>query len=353
MLGQQLMKPKRKAVVRNTAHWIIFLLVLLACMPYSWLTPSPTPTPTPSIPPRVLGNKDNFPWQERWRLVRHYDSYYQNVRNLITIKEGVIFTDIPSLKFIKANNGDLHWSVELEGWIHSIAADKNQVYVAGQIGPLVEAYNLQTGEFIWQSDTLPGHALYYLRPQEKGLYAYETKNLIYVFDTGTGQTIRKFRVPTRFALLEFENKDVLQSDDEQLILVRDGNVVWKADLGGSPQKFPATYGDMFIVRFQEQHIPTFRGLAGVELSTGNILWRRSGEFYSNFVIADDLLYVISKEAKILILDPQTGKTVGSAQLLPDNVDTLRPIATVAANENMLYVYFGDSQELIAFEKISE
>ncbi len=312
----------------------------------------PVPTPTPSSPSRIVENTVNFPWQERWRLVRHSDSFYQNVRNLVAIKEGIVFTDLSNLKFVNAYDGDAHWAVELDGWIDSIAVDENRVYVAGQIGPFVEAYDLQTGEFIWQSVRLPGKALYYLRPQDRGLYAYETENLVYVFDKGTGQPFYKFRVPTRYALLEMENKDILQSDGEQLMLVRKGENVWQTKLSGPPQKFPQIHNNMLIIRFENDRT-VFDGVAGLNLETGKVIWQRAGEFLSNFVITNDLLYVISKEAKILILDPQTGKTVGSTQILPDNINTFRPIAAVTATENMLYVYFEDSQELIAFESTRE
>ena len=94
----------------------------------------------------------------------------------------------------------------------------------------------------------------------------------------------------------------------------------------------------------------FDGLAGLDLTTGDLIWDRPGEFYSNFVVVDDLLYVISKEAKILILYPKSGQTVGSAELLPNNVDTIHPISAISVNDNMLYVYFPDSKEMISFKK---
>jgi hypothetical protein len=167
------MKNNGGILVKRLPYWIVFLLFLLACAPYSWLTPSPRPTLTPSSPSRILGKTDNFPWRERWRIRMYLGGYYQNVRTLVPVEKGVISIhnptgQLPQLEFVKSSDGGVQWIVELKGWIDSIAVDENQVYVAGQIGPFVEAYNLQTGKFVWQSNVLPGHALYYLRSQEKG-----------------------------------------------------------------------------------------------------------------------------------------------------------------------------------------
>ncbi len=343
--------------MKRLLYGIISLLFLLACTPSLWLTPTPRPTPTPSISSRILGLTNNFPWQERWRLVRNHDNRSQNVRNLITTKEGGIFTDTPWLKSVDATNGDLWWIVELEGWIDSITSDESLVYVVGNPIQGIAAYSLQTGELVWKSNiTLPGHTGYYLRLQGKKLYIYESMDIIYVLDTKTGNLIEKFRISSigqePFSLLQLENGDIIQSDGKQLMLVQDEKIVWQTNLSGRPQKFPRIYDNMLIVRVENDRT-VFDGIAGLDLETGKFIWQRVGEFFSNFVIADNLLYVISKEANILVIDPQTGKTVGSAQLLPDSVDTFYPVSALAANENMLYVYFYDSQELIAFERIDE
>ncbi len=111
------------------------------------------------------------------------------------------------------------------------------------------------------------------------------------------------------------------------------------------------HNGILIVKFNDYNV-AFYDLAGINLKTGEILWRRPNEFYSNFVIANDLLYVISKESKIVILAPQTGETVGFAELLPREVDTTYWISAIAVNESMLYIHFFDSGELIAFERIN-
>ncbi len=56
---------------------------------------------------------------------------------------------------------------------------------------------------------------------------------------------------------------------------------------------------------------------------------------------------------MLVINPENGQTVGQAEFSPDTVDIAHPISAIAADREMLYVYFGDSQELIAFEKTND
>ena len=109
---------------------------------------------------------------------------------------------------------------------------------------------------------------------------------------------------------------------------------------------------MLILRFDNDRA-VFGGLAGLDLMTGELMWQRVDEFYSNFVIEGNLIYVVSKEAKILILNSKSGETIGFAELLPNEVSEIHPVSAIAVNDNMLYVYFIDNNELIAFEKVND
>jgi outer membrane protein assembly factor BamB len=334
-------------------YWAFLLIFVWGC---SSISSSFTgyPTPTPSFPARTVKAMHDFPWQESWHLPMLLLSFEQNMRNLIAVKNGVVHMDGNWLKFVDADQGNQKWAVKLEGRIDSMVTDGRIVYVVGKAGQIVEGYNLQTGELAWKANTtLPGHTGYYLQLQDNNLYAYEAIDLVYVFDTESGELVNKLRVPgigqKPFTLLQLENKDWLQSDGKQIILTRNEEVIWRTNLAGPPQKFPQIYDDMLIVRFENDRT-VFGGLVGLDLTTGKLVWEHPGEFYSNFVIADNLLYVISKEAEILLLDPKTGQTVGVAELLPSSVDTFHPISAISVNESMLYVYFTDSQELIAFKR---
>jgi outer membrane protein assembly factor BamB len=341
---------------------LCFLIIILSCLLSSCLGPIRTsyPTSTPSSPPREIDQIQNFPWRERWRvkvgLLQH--NYHKNAGNLTATEAGVVIVDDTwTLRFIKADTGNLRWVVELSGPVDTLVSDEDKVYAAGDAGQIVEAYQLQTGELAWKADiTLPDHSGYYLNLQERGLYAYQLgqEEAIYIFDRQSGKNLDKIRIldmgQRSTNLLLLGDQEWLQANDEAIVFVRADQVVWQTNLGGVPQKFPWLHDNLSIVYFKNDRT-VFDGLAGLDRSTGSLIWDRPGEFFSNFIIVDDLLYVISKEADVLVINPENGQTVGQAEFSPDTIDIAHPISAVAADRDMLYVYFGDSQELIAFEKV--
>ncbi len=341
--------------------WLVVLLLAYQC------TPTPRPTEIPSVPPRTLSDRHDFPWQEQWRSRMNLYIPFQNNRNLIAAVEGGIFAHNPTskgsddwLKFANAEDGILRWEIEIQGDICSMVADENRVYTVGirNSKHVVTAYDLKTGEIIWTSEaTLPGHQTYLIQFQADRLYVYSFRNEIYIFDPETGDLLDNYNAALNKdseVMLQLDNGDVLQYDKKRLMLTRDKEIIWQTDHRAFVlNRLPIVYNDLVIIRFEEVNA-TFRGLMGIDLNTGETIWRRSDEFSSNFVIIDDLLYVISKDARILVLDPDTGRTSGFAQFLPNSVINQKHRDTgIAVNNNMMYAYFEDSQELIAFERMNK
>lgn len=334
---------------------LLFLLGLIFVSPGLIGGGSPTSTPLPTVPPRALANSENFPWNEIWRKPVYLRRSFQNIRNLIAADEGVLFMDYTNgdwLAFAEAENGDMRWRVDLNGTVDSMVSDGNQVYVFGNAGQTKDAYNLLNGNLVWKANVwLPDHRGYSANLQENILYVYDTRNHLYSISSESGSLIKDMSPPNFGGefLSNIEGDDWLVSKDKQIILANGEEIMWQTELNGAPQKFPYIYKNMVIVRFENDR-SVFDGIAGISLSNGELLWQRPDEFYSNFVISEDLLYVISKDVSILVLDPENGKTVGYAELQPNNIWNIHPVSAIAVNENMLYVYFTDSGELIAFEK---
>lgn len=333
---------------------IVISTTLLSCsLQRESLTPPPTLTPT--VSPRSIGNTHNFDWEECWRSTEYIYQSYQNTRNLIALEEGIVLPGIEArqLRYIE-HTGDLRWSVELDRRITSIAADEELVYTL--TGFWVSAYDVQTGELVWVSDfRLPYHKGYYSRLQNNRLYIYEYANPVYVFDKSTGQLVNTLQVPRisqeSFLLLILDQDEWLLRDKSNKIkLIENQTIRWETNLSGLAHQFPEIYEEILIVSVDDYR-SVFDRLAAINLRTGELIWQRNNdEFYSNFIVENGLIYVISKEARILVLDPMTGQTVGYAELMPPRVDANQGTSAVAAYNNKLYVYFLDSRELIAFGK---
>ena len=68
---------------------------------------------------------------------------------------------------------------------------------------------------------------------------------------------------------------------------------------------------------------------------------------SNFVVANDSLYGIDLDARLVQRDIETGEELGYIQFTPERVDTSTNRYRVAVDGEMVFVFFSDSQELIA------
>jgi outer membrane protein assembly factor BamB len=331
------------------------LLIIVFYIGYSFSEDTPLPTPTPLTPSRTVEDAHNLEWHKCWRSTENLYSAFDNIRNLIAVKDGVILPGEPKgeqLRYI-STTGNLQWSVDLKTTTMYIAADENLVYVTGLPRRTIKAYNIQTGKLAWEfPHVLPDHRGYRPRLQENDLYVYDTINSVYVVDKNTGKLTRKVQFPKvgqqSFPLLMLNEDRWLLRNETKIMLLENQAVAWETTLFGIPQIFPEIYKDILIVRTNNPKFTLFGGLAAVELKTGKLIWQRNSEFYSNFIIHDDMIYVISKEAAILILDPTTGQTIGYAKLVPSYIDITYPIGAIAAYDDMLYVYFYDSRELTAF-----
>lgn len=334
------------------------LIIALSGLLSSCIEAPPTPTPKPFHPHREVRHTENFSWQERWRMDMYsYLGDLSNTRSLTATSDGIAIMNGSTLTFIEASTGNLRWAVHC-GSVDMLGNDEEKIYAVGDAGQKVEAYDLQTGQLVWKAQVnLPDHNGYDLQLQKEGLYVYQSSQAktIHVFDKQTGvyvNTIPFWDIGGEYKakLLQLNKEEWLQAKDKEVVFMRSGNIIWQTNVDGISRKFPWLYDNLFIVHIEDN---IAFGLAALDQATGQLIWRRSGEFLSNFVIVDGLIYILSKKSDILVIDPKTGQTVGRAEIWPNTIDETHPFSGIAANEAMLYAYFYDSRELIAFERISQ
>ncbi len=97
-------------------------------------------------------------------------------------------------------------------------------------------------------------------------------------------------------------------------------------------------------------------LLGIDVTTGNIIWRSTGlSFVTGSAKQDNLIYAIRVDAAIVALYPETGVEAGRIEISPNR--TIEDDGgyvlhyAIAASDDYLAAYYGNSQELIVFEKV--
>jgi outer membrane protein assembly factor BamB len=110
---------------------------------------------------------------------------------------------------------------------------------------------------------------------------------------------------------------------------------------GSSWRVPVLVEGVLLVGFWDQVI-------AIDSRTGQVIWRNQDTpFASNFAVFNDYLYALDYNARLVKLDIKTGQEKGYVQFTPARTNASEKKYSVAADGQMLFISFSDSQELIA------
>jgi outer membrane protein assembly factor BamB len=92
-------------------------------------------------------------------------------------------------------------------------------------------------------------------------------------------------------------------------------------------------------------------LAAVNATSGHVLWQTPRDIASNFVVQGNAVYSIDINGILTARDAVDGHEVGQIKFSGMLLDVDHATQFwVAASDSLLFVYFGDSQELIALAR---
>ncbi len=90
------------------------------------------------------------------------------------------------------------------------------------------------------------------------------------------------------------------------------------------------------------------------LQTSDLLWETSENVISNVAIDHTRAYYLTSAAELMALDLQTGAVLGKVEFTSENLEPQDERGFyVAANDNNVFVYFGDSRRLFAFRYLPD
>jgi outer membrane protein assembly factor BamB len=222
----------------------------------------------------------------------------------------------------------------------------------------VRAYDLETGRILWEGAKQP-------KSKRGGLYVYsDGKQLevydpndghIYLLDAETGQTVEEIRLSLPF----FKENGILFSgicgiglnmNCLEAINAQTGTLLWSHSFGGGVYRWPAFVGDIMFINGAGN-------LFAIQAGTGDIIWQSEKAHYvTPIVLGGDLLYAIRKDAVIVGFESAKGETVGTIEVSPPNTPPVNSSGyttyyTIAASNRFVAAYYGNSQELIVFERV--
>jgi outer membrane protein assembly factor BamB len=123
-----------------------------------------------------------------------------------------------------------------------------------------------------------------------------------------------------------------------------GNVIWQIDVRNCVKFWPDSVDSVKV-------FSTATGdLFAADIVTGEVLWRYPKKCYLNSAVMGGIVYAVREDGILVGINQKTGNEVGTIEFSPvGKSDSAIPTYWVATDGKQLFAYFGDSQELIAFQ----
>jgi hypothetical protein len=247
------------------------------------------------------------------------------------------------------------WQSEGTQYPISMAVRDDTLFLTSSLE--AQAYDLDTGELLWQSQVLPGHTGNVIVPDQlPGLTIYYTaynpvqrSAVILTLDPQTGSVIQRADYP-----LDEPASMIPYSASGFLWLGADGiwlspnsadPPTWRFHTRGQVARWPLQYGNTLVVSSG-----FFPQMSVVRLDTGELVWEDLREFVSLPVVYRGLIFALTRGAELVALDPESGHQVRSVTFtaLTPEEGSRSYLYTLAATEEIIAVYFGDSCEVFIF-----
>lgn len=262
------------------------------------------------------------------------------------------------LQGLDVATGDTLWEVLLPRRVRvdSLIASDDRLYVA--ITWEIQAYQLSDGQLLWQTPgEPPERSSYRLSWLDENLVNYssvvrENYRLMSVYNPNTGSLIQQKQIPINPMPLLTTTKIEYKGEWGKLFAFdRDsGQQIWQTPLSGNPQHWPVLIESKLLIATSDNQ-GSIAGLHAIDTTNGLLQWYAlEDDLVSNFAIIDQTVYAIRRNGGIVGLAIDTGQEVGTIEFYTDQTDPNRNAYLLSASDHKLFVYYGDSRELIAFQR---
>lgn len=321
-------------------------------------------TSTPSVPASAKQiTLNTLPLVEQWRWSSDVDFLSISLpRGAATENRIVVIRREGADQMIivfDTNTGNHIWKSEVvANVVRSLAVDEERIYI-GTI-TYVQAFDLETGQELWRGAEQPsmkrgGFAVY---SKEDWLEVYDIlEPVVYILDAATGQIVDE--IP-KSLFFRWDEVDYSIVRGNYLLEARDvtsNEKLWSHAFPGYIDGWPVFSGNTMLLTSRGQ-------IFGVRTRTGEVVWQTPDtqttfthpEYITGVVLQGNLAYALRYDAAIVGFNPETGEQVGIIKMLPnrtmeDDAGEVKYYA-IATSGKFVAVYYGNSQELIVFERAS-
>jgi len=321
-------------------------------------------THSPALSPRTVTDV-NLPFHEQWRR-NNLLLFNTDADRLYVYGDQLFFVSYEDngktrrLEALNAKTGTLLWKTEpLPFSVNSLAVDGQRLYLA--LSEKIIAYNLLTGEVLWEDALLGGRTTYRVYPMGETLLVYSEEDVssegneeqvVRKYDSQSGllRGIDRINIPQKNSSLLLKTPDFNYWTDVKSLWSINNEVnqeQWRIKIDNRVKYKPLLIDSKLIFASG-----IFSDMICLNNISGHQIWKYGDKIVSDLAAKQGTIYAIRTDASIVGIDSTTGKEIGYIGIEPHVTETSSRSHAylIAVSEDMLIVYYGDSQEIIAFSK---
>lgn len=322
---------------------------------------SPLATSTPQFPaPSKQITLNTLPLVERWRWSDNVNNFSTSLTDVTLTEDRVVAIGLDSIQRVivfDVHTGDIMWQSEDIANIRSVTADEKRVYI-GTIR-YVQAFDLETSQKLWRGAEQPSlkRGGLSVNLTEDKVEVYDTlEPMVYILDVATGRIVDE--IPKNL-FFRWDGVEYTIVYGNYLIDARDAQSnekLWSYAFPGYIYGRPVFAKEIMLLNARGQ-------IFGLEARTGAVVWQTTDtqttythpQYITGVALQGQLAYALRYDAAIVGFNPKTGEPVGFVKMRPDR--TLEDdqgdvkLYAIATSNEFVAVYYGNSQELIVFERV--
>lgn len=344
-------------------------LILIGCFAaigfLMWFVTSDDEAVVTPLPPYSISNLGtNF--EKLWEISNISATGTSNSSNLTVSHEIVYLLTVGpdeappttlSLTAFNAFTSDVIWQNDGE-FGRDLFHNSTYLYAIIE-GNHIIVYEPETGERVWGTKLQGVRGVSHVTVTETELFIDGVPDKFFILDASTGRQLRAASSSGGMGYTAFlvEN-DTAYWHAWPLSLVSTNLQTeernWEQSFEGGFEKTPIfTEEFIFVVSFWGQ-------LFALDKGTGDILWQTAPlnslidaeRVVSNVAVADGVVYYLTQDSQLRALNMYTGKLLGVVEFTPSlftlGTDEVNHRFDVAADGNLVAVYFGGSYQIFTF-----
>lgn len=330
----------------------LFLLSLVGCTSIvGYLDQGKWPTPIVS---HTIDGEFGVLWR-RDNVFSRPDAHARAKSGILAISASLEVDQRERLIAFDAADGNVAWITSSE--IRNALAMTSTMAVSGTVGiASVEAFDLVTGELVWETQLGDSKSVANLAFSEQAIYSYTNAGDLYVLDPETGSILG---VESTEGPVYFEDGNVRYSRGQRLDVLKavdedTGDLVWQVALPDTISESPVV-GSRFIFANPGSQL---RSIHLIERKTGDYYWNIHEDVVSNVAIDMDnsVGYFITQQGMIFELRPSDRSLELIATIKPAPLPLRGPESNIGSyrvafdtDSRTLFVFLGSSAQIFALD----